>query len=265
MIPAQVSAFPSGPDTEIRRPSAPRTDALLPSDSGKACVCAGKTQARPFLRTGINANPLALLSEGQSKPVFRVPFLIAIALTIAFGGGIWSTLVALDATIGFGAIKLGSWEAFPQAQTAQADPYAKSHRANAGKLLYASAEGLTFLAAIDEAGDRLTGNCSYRLTGHTPPARFWTLFAAAPGAAPPLAQSDLPTALNSRIVLRKGDDDGGFDIAISATPRPGNWLAVSTPGAFRLTLTLFDTPTAGSSGLIDLTMPRIQKIGCGNG
>ncbi len=115
--------------------------------------------------------------------MFRVPFLIAIALTIAFGGGIWSTLIALDATIGFGAIKLGSWEAFPQAQTVQADPYAKSHRANAGKLLYASAEGLTFIAAIDEAGDRLTGNCSYRVTGHTPPARFWTLFAAVPGAA----------------------------------------------------------------------------------
>ncbi|MCJ9754889.1 hypothetical protein MOV61_29590, partial [Neorhizobium sp. BETTINA12A] len=77
-------------------------------------------------------------------------------------------------------------------------------------------------------------------------------------------QSDLPTALNSRIVLRDGDSDGGFDIAISATAKPGNWLAVAAPGAFRLTLTLFDTPTAGSSGLIDLTMPRIEKTGCGN-
>ncbi len=220
--------------------------------------------AAPFLRNRINANPLAQLSEGQSKPVFRVPFLIAIALTIAFGGGIWSTLVALDATIGFGAIKLGSWEAFPDAQTAQADPYAKSHRASAGKLIYASAEGLTFIASVDQAGERLNGNCSYRLTGHTPPARFWTLFAAAPGAAPPSAQSDLPTALNSRVVLRNSSSDGGFDIAISATAKPGNWLAVATPGAFRLTLTLFDTPTAGSSGLIDLTMPRIEKTGCGN-
>ena len=200
--------------------------------------------------------------EGQSKPVFRVPFLIAIALAIAFGGGIWSTLVALDATIGFGAIRLGAWEAFPEAQTAKADPYAKSHRANAGKLLYASAEGLVFTAAVDETGARLTGNCSYRLTGHTPPARFWTLFAAAPGAAPPSAQSDLPRALNSRIVLRDGD--GGFDIVMSATAKPGNWLAVPEAGPFRLTLTLFDTPTAGSSGLIDLSMPRIERTGCGN-
>jgi len=194
--------------------------------------------------------------------VFRVPFLIAIALAIAFGGGIWSTLVALDATVGFGAIKLGPWEAFPEVQTAKADPYAKSHRANAGKLIYASAEGLVFTAATDETGARLSGNCSYRLTGHTPPARFWTLFASAPGTAPPSARSDLPRALNSRIVLR--DEEGSFDIAISSAARPGNWLAVPAAGSFRLTLTLFDTPTAGSSGLIDLTMPRLEKTGCGN-
>ena len=64
--------------------------------------------------------------------MFRVPFLVAIALAIAFGGGIWSTLRALEATAGFGAIRLGAWEAFPNAQTAAADPYAKSHRASAG-------------------------------------------------------------------------------------------------------------------------------------
>jgi hypothetical protein len=194
--------------------------------------------------------------------VFRVPLLIAIALAIAFGGGVWSTRVALDATVGFGAIKLGAWEAFPDAQTDQADPYAKSHRANAGKLLYASAEGLSFTAAIDDSGERLSGNCSYVLSGHTPPARFWTLYAAAPGAPVASMNSDLPTALNSRTVLR--GKDGNFDIAISAATRPSNWLSVPGQGNFRLTLTLLDTPTAGSSGLIDLTMPRITRTGCSN-
>lgn len=194
--------------------------------------------------------------------MFRVPLLIAIALAIAFGGGVWSTIVALDATQGFGSIRLGAWEAFPDAQTDKADPYAKSHRANAGKLLYASAEGLSFTANVDETGARLTGNCSYRMSGHTPPARFWTLFAAAPGAAAPSAASDLPSALNSRIVLR--DAEGNFVIDISAEAKPRNWLAVPQNSPFRLTLTLFDTPTAGSSGLIDLSMPRIQKIGCGD-
>lgn len=191
--------------------------------------------------------------------MFRLPFLIAIALVIAFGGGIWSTIVALNATIGFGAIKLGAWEAFPQAQTAEADPYARSHRANAGKLLYASAEGLAFTASVDDAGDRLTGDCTYSISGKTPAARFWTLFAAAPGAPPPPRLADLPAALNSRTVLYR--EDGGFEIRASRGATAGNWLAVPA-GPFRLTLTLLDTPTAGSSGLIDLSMPSIKKIGC---
>ncbi|RWX76038.1 DUF1214 domain-containing protein [Neorhizobium lilium] len=193
--------------------------------------------------------------------MFRLPLLIAIALVIAFGGGIWSTIAALNATTGFGAIKLGAWEAFPQAQTADADPYASSHRANAGKLLYASAEGLAFTASVDDTGQRLTGDCSYSIVGQTPAARFWTLFAAAPGAAPPSPDGDLPSALNSRTALY--NTDGTFDIRIGKTATAGNWLAVPV-GPFRLTLTLLDTPTAGSSGVIDLSMPSIRKIGCGN-
>lgn len=194
--------------------------------------------------------------------MLRIPFLIAISLAIAFGGGIWSTLVALEATIGFGAIKLGAWEAFPQAQTAAADPYAKSHRANAGKLIYGSAEGLTFTASVDESGQRLDGNCTYRMSGHTPPARLWTLFTNDANGRPPSETSDLPAALNSRTVLR--DADGGFMVDISASAQPDNWLAIAPAQPFRLVLTLFDTPTAGSSGLIDLSMPKVEKIGCGN-
>ncbi|MGE7367976.1 DUF1214 domain-containing protein [Neorhizobium sp. NPDC001467] len=194
--------------------------------------------------------------------MLRLPLLIALSLAIAFGGGIWSTLVALDATIGFGAIRLGAWEAFPQAQTAAADPYAKSHRANAGKLLYGTAEGLTFMAAVDDNGARLDGNCTYRMSGHTPPARLWSLFTNDANGRPPSESAELPEALNSRTVLR--DRDGDFVIDISASAHPGNWLAVRAGQPFRLVLTLFDTPTAGSSGLIDLAMPKVEKIGCGN-
>ncbi|MCB5202782.1 DUF1214 domain-containing protein [Neorhizobium sp. T786] len=194
--------------------------------------------------------------------MFRVPFLVAIALAIAFGGGIWSTLRALEATTGFGAIRLGPWEAFPNAQTAEADPYAKSHRASAGALLYASAEGLQFTATVDSAGATLRGDCTYRISGHTPPARLWTLYTDGAAASSRVRGQDLPVALNSRSILRKAD--GTFDIEISAEAKPANWLAIRPDGRFRLKLTLLDTPAAGSSGLIDLSMPSIQKTGCGD-
>lgn len=195
--------------------------------------------------------------------MFRVPFLVAVALLIAFAGGILSTLSLLDATVGFGAIRLGVWQAFPDAQTSDADPYAKAHRAKGGKLFYGSAEGLVFQADEDEAGSKLTSSCEYRLSGQTPVARAWTLYVAAPDgrAAQPL--NGLPLALNSWTTLREVDST--FTVTVSSKAAPGNWLAVPKNGPFRLVLTLLDTPTAGSSGLLDLSMPSLKKLGCANG
>ncbi|KXG88072.1 DUF1214 domain-containing protein [Agrobacterium bohemicum] len=194
--------------------------------------------------------------------MFRVPFLVAISLIIAFGGGILSTLAALEATDGFGSIKIGAWDAFPEAQTTEADPYAKSHRADAGKLLYGTAEGLSFTAANDSSGQRLTGECRYRLTGSVPPSRFWTLYAADQQGNLLDDGSGRPMALNSRTLLH--GPDGGMDISVAAVAQTYNWLAVPAGANFKLVLTLLDTPVAGSTGLIDIKMPDIQKTGCGN-
>ncbi len=192
--------------------------------------------------------------------MFRVPLLVALSLAIAFGGGILFTLYALDASAGFGAIRLGAWQAFPALHTADADPYAKSHRARDGRLLYGTAEGLEFTAGDDDGHDRLSAGCRYRISGQTPPARLWTLFSVAPDGKPLAAQPGRPAAINSWNVLR--DSDSSFSIVVSRDAAAGNWLALPPAGNFKLVLTLLDTPAAGSAGLIDLSMPKVEKIGC---
>lgn len=192
--------------------------------------------------------------------MFRLPLLVASALVLAFGLGIGSTLVALDASAGFGSIRLGAWAAFPDVQSIHADPYAKSHRANVGRLLYGIDEGLSFQASFDDDGDALDPNCSYAVDGQTPPARFFTLFATDSDLGPLAAGPLLPTAFNSWSVLRR--PDGSFLITVSRRAAPGNWLALRTSARFRLVLTLLDSPTAGSSGVIDLAMPSLKKLGC---
>jgi hypothetical protein len=72
----------------------------------------------------------------------------------------------------------------------------------------------------------------------------------------------MPSAINSWTVLRA--KDSSFVIHASPAAQPDNWLAIRHTGNFQLVLTLLDTPTAGSSGLIDLAMPKIVKTGCGN-
>ncbi|WP_242221414.1 DUF1214 domain-containing protein [Shinella zoogloeoides] len=194
--------------------------------------------------------------------MFRTPLLIATALAVAFGLGILSSVYALRATVGFGAIALGPWTAFPAAQTVDADPYAKAHRARDGRLLLGGAEGLTFTAATDSDNRRLTANCRYEIAGITPPARLWTLHAADRNGNPlPGANPDVPTGLNAWSALRGADGD--FSIRIASSAMPGNWLAIPEGRApFLLVMTLLDTPTAGSSGVIDLAMPGITRLDC---
>lgn len=207
--------------------------------------------------------------------MFRVPLLVAIALALAFGLGIQSTLMALNATVGFGEIEIDGWRAFPQAQTAEADPYARAHRAKAGRLLLGSAEGLTFIATSDRSGRKLTTDCRYTLSGTVPMARYWTLSASRPDGGPladpsaALAAAGLPTALNSVVTLK--NRDASLEIAIGSDAEPGNWLAIPPgPGApaskqeMMLSLTLLDTPVAGNSGLVKLSMPHIDMVGCGH-
>ncbi|WP_421594525.1 DUF1214 domain-containing protein [Shinella sp. M27] len=194
--------------------------------------------------------------------MFRTPLVIATALAVAFGLGILSSIYALRATVGFGAIALGPWTAFPSAQTIDADPYAKAHRARDGKLLLGGAEGLTFTAATDSDNRSLSANCRYEIKGITPPARLWTLHAADRNGNPLLGtRPGLPDGLNAWSVLRSADSD--FVIRIAATATSGNWLAVPEGNApFLLVMTLLDTPTAGSSGVIDLAMPGISRLDC---
>lgn len=192
--------------------------------------------------------------------MFRLPFLVALALVTAFGFGIGSAVTMLNASSGFGSIRLGSWASFPLAQTADADPYAQSHRARAGRLLFGSAEGLMFQADEDAAGKRLSSDCTYEMKGQTPPARFWTFYAANNNNEPLTPAEGLPAAFNAWNVLRQSD--GSFSILVSAHPQPGNWLAIRRGRPYRLILSLLDTPTAGSSGVLDIDMPVIRKVSC---
>jgi hypothetical protein len=192
--------------------------------------------------------------------VFRLPALVLLSLVIAFGGGVWSATRTLKATSGFGAISLGAWVAYPELQTAKADPFARAHRAGDGRILLGRAEGLVFTARSDQDGRPLSGRCTYEISGTTPPARFWTLRVTDADGVPMATPSTFPASLTSWTTLRR--TDGTFRIGLSARARSGNWIWLDSTSEVTFILTLIDTPTAGSAGLVELDMPSISLIGC---
>ena len=196
--------------------------------------------------------------------MFRVPLLIGIVLALTFFGGIYSAQWALDATRGFGGLQVNNWVAYPRIQTEEADPYARAHRANDGKILLGRAEGLVFRAVADNEGRPFQSNCDYHLKGRVPPALFWTLRTLHPDNEPIVRPSGWPSATNARNALRDGF--GNLNIELSRVAKSGNWLSLDNRSerkeGFELQLTLIDTPISNVSGIRELQMPVITRVGC---
>jgi hypothetical protein len=182
------------------------------------------------------------------------------ALAIAIGGGAWSLRYALDHGFGMETLTVGPWQANPDLGTPDASAYAKAVVARRGELPLGRAEGLAFHASEDSSGKALERNCSYRIAGQLPAARFWTLHAADPQMRP-LPETGLrQAALQSMAVLH--DTDDAVVVTASAHPTPGNWLPLSGAGRMILVLALYDTPIASSTEISRVLLPRISRLGC---
>ena len=177
-------------------------------------------------------------------------------LTLALGLGLASAWYMIEAPrIG---MAVGSWHAVPAVTAETADPYIRARIARSGEIVLGAGEGLVFVAEEDEGGRGLVGSCDYRLAGETPTARLWTLAVVDDDGNPPTPVSGR-THLTSREILR--DADGSFEIAVSASARPGNWLPSRPTGTQRFVLRLYDTPLALSPGS-GMVMPRIERGEC---
>ena len=187
-------------------------------------------------------------------------FLMLLSLAIAIGGGGASVWYALKIQDGVGAIRIGQWTAFPDIGTPAADPYSKARVAREGVLALGRAEGLSFVAETDAAGDQLKRECSYRIEGGFPTARFWTLYAADQSLGVVDTGKPRLAALQSYEVLRQADNS--VIISVGHHPMSGNWLLTDGSGRMYFVLTFYDTPIASSTGLSDVSLPRIVKAGC---
>lgn len=191
-------------------------------------------------------------------PSVRLLIHLLFAIVIAAAVGFGSALMVLDRERRFGAVERGAWIAWPDFGSADADPYSRAVLARSGEVPLGSGEGIAFVAERDDSGARLVANCSYAVSGTTPPARLWTLTATGEGGslfANPAGRS----GFHSREILRR--EDGSFEIVAGGAPEPGNWLPIAGSGPLRLTLRLYDTPLT-SSGIEEVTLPAIARRGC---
>jgi hypothetical protein len=192
--------------------------------------------------------------------MFRTVILTLATLAIAIGGGAASVWYALQAQEGIGAVTIGNWTAYPSMGAPDADPYSKARAAREGVLALGRAEGLAFFSNRDSSGNTLSRKCSYLVEGATPPARFWTFYAADRSLAVLSGGRRRKPAANSLTLLRNADNS--FAMTVGPDAAPGNWLSVSGVGPMVFVLTFYDTPVSGSTGIADIELPQVLRTGC---
>lgn len=203
-----------------------------------------------------------ILRQRRRRPLRAV----AISATVLFLGallGISSAYLIIERERPLVAVTIGPWETYPNAGTADADPYSVAIYTRGAKIPLASGEGLEVIARKDSDGAPLSPTCRYRISGQTPTARLWTL-TATNGAGRLMETLPGRVNLNSRQIVREAD--GNFEIVAATTPQPSNWLPLakmpfSTEG-LHFILRLYDAPVTTGAALQGVTMPTIKRLDC---
>lgn len=181
------------------------------------------------------------------------------AITIALATGLGSAWYVVGSGWLIPTDVFGEWATWPGGGSPDADPYSRAVLARTGQVPLGTGEGTAFFASTDSNGRALRGGCDYELSGRTPPVRLWTLSLID-------ANGDLPATTEGRTYLRSDEilrhGDGGFDIELAATARPGNWFQMPDHGYYTLVLRLYDTPASLINDIKGNALPHIQRKAC---
>lgn len=194
-----------------------------------------------------------------------VSALAGLALGAALGAG---TALAAAGIIGpgmkfGGAIDVSGWSSDWTIGSEAANPWTRARVARHGLLALTKDEAVYFTRNTDDAGDRLTEDCSYRVSGGELPALWWsvTLYDATsylPG------NKDNALSFDKTKASQEGTDaDWSFTVA-STGPETVGWVSSHNAGQFDLTLRLYKpSPALIEDPAATLTAPQIEKLSCG--
>jgi len=183
---------------------------------------------------------------------------LLISFLIAGAIGLGTTWYALTQNLGFGALSLGAWTAYPRSGTAGIDPYARAAIARTGELPIGIGDGIAFTATFDDSGHPLDGRCDVKVSGITPPARYFTLTLYTPSGRL-IANALDRHGFTSQELVR--GPTGEFEVTVSPRVRPGNWLPTGGIDSYVLVLRFYDTSLgiATRAGR-EAPMPAVQSM-----
>ena len=156
-------------------------------------------------------------------------------------------------------IQVGAWSGNLRAGSPDADLYTRASIALNALLALGRDETMYFVAAQDDLGRPLRSDCSYRVEGVPPKARWWSVTAYADD----LFLFDAPNAhysLNG--TTAELDSAGHFAFTTGAQAQPGTfWLPTPGKHGLLLTLRLYNPEPDLQAAPTSLVPPTIRSFG----
>jgi hypothetical protein len=178
------------------------------------------------------------------------------AVALGLGSAWWELR---HATWSGNLVKVGPWTSSTLAGSTDADMYTRARVALEGLLALGRDETMYYVARHDDAGRPLRSDCSYRVEGLPPPARWWSITAYADD----LFLFDAP---NRQYSLNSGtarlDASGRF--ALITGPKAVedlHWLPTPGQRGLVLTLRLYNPAPVLQTAPARLQPPSIKAIG----
>jgi len=159
-----------------------------------------------------------------------------------------------------GQIEASGWTSDWTIGSEAANPWTRARVARHGLLALTKEEAVYFTRTTDDAGERLSEACAYRVSGGAMPAQWWsiTLYNS---------ESFLPDNTDNALSYDLTDTAGTADWSFTISQAPGaegGWVSSRAAGAFDLTLRLYKpSPELLADPETVLVPPRVEKLGCG--
>jgi hypothetical protein len=178
--------------------------------------------------------------------------IVGIALGLATT---WAT--AIRGSIG-GGVNDGPWQTSLYTGSSEGGPYLRARIAVHGLLALSREETVYYTALNDSDGAAFDGNCTYRLEGRDPPARWWSITAY--GADDFLIPNEFDRYSVSMNSVGR-NPDGSFTVTLSKAKADGNWIPV-IPGRFDLTIRLYNPQAEVVAEPAKVPLPSVKKVSC---
>jgi hypothetical protein len=157
-----------------------------------------------------------------------------------------------------GSVADGPWRTNLLIGSSGGDAMTRAKVAAHGLFALNRRETIYYTASTDGAGARLTSDCDYRLRGHDPDARWWSITAYA--ADDYLIPNPADRYSISRNAVARGAD-GSFVADVGMASQSPNWIPVMG-GPFSLTLRLYNPGAGVARDPAHAAMPVIEKVSC---